>query len=232
MRKVSVGSENPVKIAAVENVIKKIWPDAKVVSVEVPHGASEQPTSDDEAIQGATNRAKLSMQETDADLGIGLEGSTVDTKYGMFLSGWVVAMDKSGQVGMGCGGRLPLPERIAAEIKKGKELGPMMDELVGEHNTKQKQGAVGILTGNLVPRTAAFENAVIYALTRFVNPDYYRQPPHNIRLTGRSSEDGYKNRRDVSHNVRSAGATLSSASVGSRRGLPRPNLRTHRSEDE
>jgi non-canonical (house-cleaning) NTP pyrophosphatase len=48
-----------------------------------------------------------------------------------------------------------------------------MDAVVGEHNTKQKQGAVGILTGNLVPRTAAFENAVIYALTRFVNPDYY-----------------------------------------------------------
>lgn len=174
MRKVSVGSKNPVKMAAVENVIRKIWPDARVVSVQVSHGASAQPTSDDEAIEGATNRARLSMQETDAGLGIGLEGSTVDTKYGMFLSGWVVAIDKSGQVGIGCGGRLLLPERIASEIRKGKELGPVMDEFVGEHNTKHKQGAVGILTDNLVPRTAAFEKAVIYALTRFVNPDYYK----------------------------------------------------------
>jgi inosine/xanthosine triphosphatase len=173
MRKVSVGSKNPVKIAAVENAVKRIWPETKVVSVEVSHGASAQPTSDEEAIEGATNRARLSMQETDADLGIGLEGSTVDTEYGMFLSGWVVAIDKSGQVGIGCGGRLSLPERIATEVRKGKELGPMMDKFVGEHNTRQKQGAVGILTDNLVPRTAAFENAVIYALTRFVNPDYY-----------------------------------------------------------
>lgn len=174
MRKISIGSKNPVKIAAVENVVKKIWPDVEIIAVEVSHGISEQPTSDDEAIEGATNRAKLSLQKTNADLGIGLEGCTIDTKYGMFLSGWVVAVDKNGEVGIGCGGRLLLPEKVASEVRNGKELGPVMDEFVGDHNTKQKQGAVGILTNGLIPRTAAFEKSVTYALTKFINPNYYK----------------------------------------------------------
>lgn len=172
--RISVGSHNPVKIAAVKNVVKNIWPDAEVISVQVFSGVRAQPVSDDEAIKGATTRATLSLQKTGADLGIGLEGCTVETEYGMFVTGWVVAVNKEGERGIGGGGRLLLPEKIASEVRKGKELGPVMDEFTGEHNTKQKQGTVGILTGNIVPRTAAFERCVIYALTRFINPDYYR----------------------------------------------------------
>ena len=168
-----MGSENPVKIRGVTNVVKKIWPQAEVIPVDVSPGVSEQPTSDDEAIKGATNRAKLSLQKTGTDIGIGLEGCTLDTVYGMFVSGWVVAVDKKRVTGIGCGGRLLLPEKVASEVRKGRELGPVIDEFVGECNTKQKQGAVGILTNNLVSRTAAFERTVIYALTKFIKPEYY-----------------------------------------------------------
>jgi non-canonical (house-cleaning) NTP pyrophosphatase len=48
-----------------------------------------------------------------------------------------------------------------------------MDRFVCEENTKQRQGAVGILTGGLIDRTAALEIAVVFALTRFINPSYY-----------------------------------------------------------
>ncbi|MDP2926656.1 MAG: DUF84 family protein [bacterium] len=33
--KISVGSKNPVKIAAVENAVQKIWPGAEVMGIEV-----------------------------------------------------------------------------------------------------------------------------------------------------------------------------------------------------
>jgi inosine/xanthosine triphosphatase len=155
--KISVGSENPVKIAGAKNAVAKLWPHAEVISVNVSPGVNEQPASDDEAIKGATNRAHLSLQKTGADIGIGLEGYTIDTKYGMFVSGWVVAIDRNGKIGIGGGGRLLLPEKVAFEVRKGKELGPVMDEFTGEHNTKQKEGAVGI-----------------YALTKFISPEYYK----------------------------------------------------------
>jgi inosine/xanthosine triphosphatase len=173
MRRISVGSQNPVKIQAVTNAVNKIWDNTEVIAVKCLSGVSIQPTSDDEAIKGAVTRAHLSLQKTGADLGIGLEGSINDTGYGMFVTGWVAAVDKAGTMGIGGGGRLLLPEEVAVKVRDGKELGPVMDEFVGEYNTKQKQGAVGIFTGNLVTRTDAFERAAIYALTRFINPGYY-----------------------------------------------------------
>jgi len=173
LKKIAIGSLNPVKTRAVENVINKVWPGAEIVCVNVPSGVSDQPISDEESIMGATNRARLALENTNADLGIGLEGGVNDSEHGMFLCSWCVALDKNGVKSVGCGGRLLLPEKIANELRKGKELGPVMDELLNDHNVKQKQGTVGILTNNLVTRTAAFERAVIYALTKFINSKNY-----------------------------------------------------------
>lgn len=171
--KISVGSKNPVKIAAVENTVKNIWKDAEVSGIEINSGVSDQPMSNEEAIKGATNRAKLSLEKTGSDIGLGLEACVYDSEFGMFLSGWVVAVSKEGEIGIGNGGSLLLPEKIALEMKKGKELGPVIDKVIGGHNTKQKQGTVGILTNNLISRTESFEKAVILALVKFISPQHY-----------------------------------------------------------
>ncbi len=171
--KFAVGSKNPVKIAAVSNAVKLFWPDAEVIGIEVDHGTSVQPVCDDEAIKGATSRAELSLKAANADFGVGLEGNTHDSAHGMFMAGWTVVVDKSGKKGISGCGRLLLPEAIAKEIRKGRELGPVMDEFIGGHNTKQKEGSVGVLTKGAVNRTAAFEFGVIYALAKFLNPKYY-----------------------------------------------------------
>ncbi len=170
--KISVGSKNPVKIKAVENSAGKIWPGVEVVGVDVVSGVSDQPKSREEAIRGATNRARSALQKEDSDIGIGLEGCIEDSEFGMFLSGWVVAIKREGEVGIGGGGNLLLPEKIASELRKGKELGPVMDEFLGDYNTKQKQGAVGTLTNNLISRTESFEKSIIFALVKFINPHY------------------------------------------------------------
>lgn len=172
IRKVAVGSLNPVKIAAVRAVVRRVWPGAVVVGVAVDSGVSLQPLSDEEAIAGATQRARLARIAGAGDLGVGLEGNTVDTGYGMFTTGWAVVADQDGTVSLGSSGRLPLPALVAQAVRQGRELGPLMDELAGETNTKQRQGAVGILTNGLITRQAALEIAVLYALSRFLNPLY------------------------------------------------------------
>jgi inosine/xanthosine triphosphatase len=171
--KVAVGSKNPVKIAAVENVVKKVWPDATVIGVEVNHGTNIQPNTQKEAVDGATKRALLALQHANADLGFGLEGNTWESENGMFLDGWAVVVDKNGKKGISNCGCLMLPEKIAVEVRKGKELGPASDAFLGTHNIKQKEGTVGILTKGMVTRTKAFEHGVTYALAPFLNPQYY-----------------------------------------------------------
>jgi inosine/xanthosine triphosphatase len=172
-----VGTTNPAKLAAVEKALKQIWPQVHIASVNVDSGVRAQPLSDQEAILGATNRARLALANISADLGIGVEGNTVEIEQGMFSTAWVVVVDregaKEGVIGLGSSGRFLLPEVVAHAVRQGGELGPLMDELTGEQNTKHKQGAVGILTNNLITRSAALETAVIFALTRFINPAHY-----------------------------------------------------------
>ena len=170
---IGVGSTNPVKLAAVTQAVERIWPAAMIESVAVDSGVRAQPLSDDEAITGATNRARSAQQASNADLGIGLEGSVADSAYGMFVTGWAAVVDRSGTLGIGGSGRFLVPATIAEGLRNGGELGTLMDQLVGQTNTKQRQGAVGILTSGLISRTEALESAVIFALTRFLNPTYY-----------------------------------------------------------
>ncbi len=171
-----VGSRNPVKLAAVRNVASQLWPEVTVIDIEVDPGIAVQPLSDEESIRGATNRAQLALAATTADLAVGLEGNTVETPYGLFSTGWAVVIDRQGRRGLGSSGRLPLPAVVAAAIRQGRELGPLMDELIGEENVKQRQGVVGVLTQGLMDRTKALEGAVLYAFAPFLHPLYIRDP--------------------------------------------------------
>ncbi|MEA2092675.1 MAG: DUF84 family protein, partial [Patescibacteria group bacterium] len=52
-------------------------------------------------------------------------------------------------------------------IKEGKELGEADDIVFQRNNSKQENGAVGILTGDVVDRTKCYTEAVILALIPF-----------------------------------------------------------------
>jgi inosine/xanthosine triphosphatase len=171
--KIAIGSLNPTKIEAAHRAGRQVWPEAEFVAVDVPSGVADQPMNDEETIQGALNRAQAAMTVAAADVGMGVEGGVADSSLGMFAIGWAVVVDRNGTVGVGGSGRLPLPESIAAQIRSGGELGPVMDQFTGRHNLKHSLGAVGILTDGAVNRTEALQVAVTYALTRFRRPEYY-----------------------------------------------------------
>ena len=171
--KIAVGSTNPTKVAAVKTIAAQMWPAAEIVALAVPSGVSEMPMSDAETITGARNRARAARQTAHADFGIGLEGGVHADPLGLLLQGWVVVVDENGREGVGAAGRLPLPPMIADRVLAGEELGPVMDDLLGESNVKAKGGAVGALTGGLIPRDLSFSLGVGYALAPFVAPEFY-----------------------------------------------------------
>ncbi len=171
--KIAVGSTNPVKVAAVKSIVSQLWPEAAIQSVDVPTGVSEMPMSDEETITGARNRARAARLAINADLGFGLEGGVHSDPIGLMLQGWVVVTDGNGREGVAGAGRLPLPPLLANRVLAGEELGPIMDNLLGETNVKAKGGAIGALTGGLIPREQAFALGVAYALAPFVAPEFY-----------------------------------------------------------
>ncbi len=77
------------------------------------------------------------------------------------------------KLGRGRSASFPLPEKIAELIRQGKELGEADDIVFGVKNSKQSNGAVGILTANVITRTSLYVPAVILSLLPFKNPQIY-----------------------------------------------------------
>lgn len=174
LRRVAVGSVNPVKVAAVAAVLARCAPDARVDGIAVASGVPDQPWGDAETRRGAEARARAALAAADAELAIGLEGGVVRDDDGTVRScAWAVAVGRDGRIGTGGSLAMPLPPAVVARLEAGEELGPAMDALVGTTGTKHGVGAVGHLTAGLVDRRTAYEVLVAYALVPWLGARFY-----------------------------------------------------------
>ena len=170
-----VGSKNPVKIAASQTVLRRVYgTDILVEGVSVESGVSRQPWGDEETLRGALNRAEAALRISGASLGIGLEGGLVEVDGEVFTSAWCAVARKDGSKGFAGGANMLLPPTVARAVRRGAELGPTMDDVTGLENTKQAQGAIGILTQGFLDRQSAYEQILTLALARHLSPTYYQ----------------------------------------------------------
>ncbi|MDP4039759.1 MAG: inosine/xanthosine triphosphatase [Candidatus Pacearchaeota archaeon] len=175
MKKVIIASKNPVKIQAVKNGFEKMFPNQEFdfVGISVPSNVADQPFSNDETLLGAQNRADNSSNEVkDADFYVGIEGGIEHVETEMEAFAWVV-IKSAGKYGKARTGTFFLPKQVVELIKEGKELGEADDIVFKHNNSKQENGAVGILTGDVIDRTKYYTEAVILSLIPFKNVDLY-----------------------------------------------------------
>lgn len=173
--KVIVASKNPVKIECAKNGFSKVFPSDQIMveGVSVPSGVADQPMTDEETLTGAKNRAENAKQtQPEADYWIGIEGGIAEPFESMEAFAWIYIISKDRQ-GKARTASFDLPPQIQKLIHQGIELGVADDMVFKRSNSKQKNGAVGILTHDLINRAEYYEPAVILALIPFVNPELY-----------------------------------------------------------
>ena len=175
MKTIVLASTNPVKARAALRGFESIFPGEtfNVQTVSVPSGVSEQPMTDAETLQGACNRCgDAARRIPDADYWVGIEGG-VEEKDGELLAfAWVVVRSANMQ-GKGRTGTFVLPGRVAELVHSGLELGEADDIVFTRSNSKQENGAVGLLTGNVIDRCGLYAHAVMLALIPFRNVELY-----------------------------------------------------------
>ena len=162
---VAIGSENPVKVDAVERVL----PDVDTTAVAVSSGVPEQPWGRAETVRGAGNRADAALSGSSGDYGVGIEGGVADREVpaGVWLIMWAAVTD--GQTThFGAGPSVRLPESIAKRLRDGAELGPVLDDELGRHELAKQEGAIGVYTAGRVGRADALEDAVAGAFGQFL----------------------------------------------------------------
>ncbi|WP_040207598.1 DUF84 family protein [Neobacillus jeddahensis] len=152
--RIVIGSKNPAKIAAVKNSFDQ--DELEFIPLDVPSGVNDQPFSDDETIRGAINRAKEALRMGNGDIGIGLEGGVQETSYGLLLCNWGALATPTVEPFIAGGARFLLPAEVAARLRAGEELGPVMDEYAKMKNVRKHEGAVGIFTNGMINRVDMF----------------------------------------------------------------------------
>jgi inosine/xanthosine triphosphatase len=172
--KIAVGSINPVKISATENIFSKIYGEVEVVGLEVNSGIPEQPIGIDETIRGAINRAK-NVYSDDFDFGVGVESGLMKTPHS--ISGYIdlqwCAIFDGDTITLGVSSGFEYPLCVIENVLKGKEVGDVMDKVTGIDDLGEKMGAVSYLSRGMLDRTQNTEQCILMAMIPRLNEDIY-----------------------------------------------------------
>jgi inosine/xanthosine triphosphatase len=174
-QKVIIASQSPVKIKAVQIAFTKVFPSGKFEyeGISADSNVPDQPMSNDETFKGAKNRCLNAFElKQDADFWVGIEGGIQKVEDELEAFAWVYLKSKN-KTGKGRTGSFFLPKRIAELIEQGYELGDADDIVFDLKDSKKNNGAVGILTGNIIDRASYYTEAIILALIPILNEELY-----------------------------------------------------------
>jgi len=190
---IRVGSKNPTKIEAVDEFFFDLDIPVKpclsgerieVEGVEVSSGIAEQPTSIDEAIHGANNRACYA--KGDADLGIGIESTIFQAAY--TGSGWMNTVvcsiyDGTGDFRIGLGPAFEVPKgAINIVFRDHVDLSEAFfrGEFTDEKRIGYGKGLIHTLTNGKIDRKQYIKQALRMAWIQFDHPKWFGPPGHSL----------------------------------------------------
>ena len=175
---VVVASTSPSKVDAVRAALERIekidpaFHKSTLRTLSAGDVTPAMPMTDQETLDGAKARAAAAARTATAPfLAVGLEGGLVMEPLVM-LTSWVAVTDGT-RWGFGAGGRIVLPDAIVQQVKAGRELGDVIDEMAGA-NIRGTRGAWGWLTRDLIGRRHALITATLAAMAPFYNKELYR----------------------------------------------------------
>lgn len=174
---ICVGSLNPVKIRAAQQGFSRAFGRSFAArGLDVESGVAEQPMTDAETRQGATQRARqVRAQDPSCAFAVGIEGGLTTIEDQFFTAAWIVIIDAQGFVAQARSATFALPPRIQTLLRAGVELGVANDLVFQEQNSKHAGGAVGSLTRGVISREALYEQAMVLALIPMQNQELFRE---------------------------------------------------------
>jgi inosine/xanthosine triphosphatase len=182
--RVLVASKNPLKIQSVERAFNQVFPeeDVEIIGKKTASGVPDTPWNDD-LRNGAKNRVLQLVNSGESydyivaiEAGVAVQNTMNHERY--YLASYVfirhralprdIKSDSFSSV-------LELPPIVISMLRDGYNLGPLVDKLSGEQNTKQKSGVDGFLTNGLITRGMPEETAIIHALSKFIHPELWEK---------------------------------------------------------
>ena len=175
--KVLIGTNNQGKVEGAKQAFEKFYKDVKVEGISVSSDVSDEPVND-EIYRGASNRVnnliKYSKENNiDVDFYVGVESGITNQLGKWCIIQIAVVKDKSGYESFGTGPAFPVPEKYVDEIIN-TDLGLLMDKIFKGNGLKNEKGGIAHLTNDVITRYDLTREAIIMALTEFINGDIWK----------------------------------------------------------
>lgn len=172
--KVLLGSKNPGKIEGTELAFGCFFKDLEVIGIPVSSDVSDEPVSED-IFNGARNRVNNLIEyaksaKIDADYYAGVESGIAKIFGKWLIINVAVIKNKMGVLSMGVSSGFPVPDKYVEEIIN-TDLGKVMDKIFNENDLRSKVGGINYLTHGAITRIDLTKEALVMALTTFVNDD-------------------------------------------------------------
>lgn len=175
--KVLIGTRNPGKITGAKEAFLHYFKDVDIEGVSVSSEVPDEPV-DEQIYQGAKNRVdnliKYSKENNiAAEYFLGVESGITNRLGRWTIVQIAVIKDKNGTESWGNSAGFPVPDKYVERIKN-ENLGTIMDEIFKENKIGNGKGGVGILTQDVLSRFDMTEQALVMALTTFINGDTWK----------------------------------------------------------
>jgi inosine/xanthosine triphosphatase len=181
---VLVISMNPVKIQATQEAFSSFYDNPVISNVDItdidPKGVhlKAQPIGEEQTYEASRWRVKKARNhQSSYDFYVGIEGGVVLTSHNKPRIIVYSSVGNGSFIETVRGCEIPLPQQFYEQLLNSHhtELGDLMTNISGISNIKQKEGAVGFLTRNIVTRFDILKQSIMMALIPFLNPDYFIQ---------------------------------------------------------
>jgi inosine/xanthosine triphosphatase len=176
---VIVGSDNPVKVKATENVFKAWYGECEILGGRIKTGLPVQPIGLSQTLEGATRRAEIAIELCPtADFSVGIEAGLIrvpQDNHRCFDQQIVAILDSSGWITLGGGPSFEHPKSVLERVMiDNQEVGDVFEEVSGIPHIGRKEGAVGYLSRGRISRLSITEVAVSMALIPRIRSNLYR----------------------------------------------------------
>jgi len=185
---IAVGSTRKPKLNAVREALDEIGDlfarGSEIIPVEVNSGVTHTPSSREEMMRGARQRAEAVRtiaiaQNEPWHYFVGLEGGLDSVEENgirrVFLESWAYVSDRERSF-FGRSGAVEIPAALAEDVLVHSiELSVAIDRFAEQTGIRDAQGAWGVLSANKITRQQAFRVAVMSAFAPFYNERMYRK---------------------------------------------------------
>ena len=174
--KVAVATDNRVKVEAVRSIFTQIFGLVEVVEVSTSRLGPSQPLGD-RTIEGSVERARLAIQETGADFGVGVEAGLFRVEYlkRHLDVQYCTVVDSDGRMTYGHGPGFEYPPVVTKAALAGQQVGEIMSRISGIDKIGHRAGSIGYLSGGVIDRVALTELSVLMALIPRIRSELYRE---------------------------------------------------------